>query len=376
MVYPAERERLLFENLSDDTTIIEQGEIAFHRENVGLVGQLYGQEMDVVYITRVELKYPINQHEVKSIAPFYMSANLLRSGAYVVDILNLDMNRVDKLIMDVDLGEVTGTPKLEIKVNETVIHSAVAQPDQRITLTLPKSLLNKDTKIDVVTKFGGAKIWQSQRINIDSIKIDEYYYDATQPSDTFDAILSKDPESFGSMSFLFNTEKKGESSTLKITLDDKTIYEDIPEDGDHLVYKGVADLDLQQGTNKLYFETSPGGVYTIRAVDVRFYAPKTGQSVQEIVFNVPKSVIDDNEPVVIQIEITEIVAPGKLELYLKYPSISYFSDVGTKPGEIDIQINEPKYELKQYGNTLVLRSSDGKFYIDDVKIIVGEESLT
>jgi hypothetical protein len=176
------------------------------------------------------------------------------------------------------------------------------------------------------------------------------------------------------MIFKFDTDNDGQSTKLLINMNNATLYEDVPSDGEHTVHMGTEGLSLEKGDNSLYFETERGGEYILRDLDFRFYAPETGIAVQKVVFNVPNTVFVKDKEVIIEVEIGDIIVPGTLQFHLDYPSVSYVVDAGTISGDVSVELNDPKSELRPFGNTLTLSSPDGRFYIDEVKVLVRDAS--
>ncbi|GEM_PF-6129233 len=375
MIYPTERAELLG-YLHNNTSIGQQyihtrsvtpGAIVDTYSSIGYVGQAMGQELDKIVISKVDLEYPLVKTQKKTVSSFVLTSNILRATPYetYVDI----EPSASSAEVEIDIGDVSGTPKLIVEFNGNTIFYSSVQSGEKLKIKVPKSMLSAVNTLTLRSKFVGVNIFSTQTITVQEVRVYSIMYDPLRAKDSYYRDLSVDPKGFGSMVLSFGTTSLGEAAKVKITLNGKTIFNKVPNELESM-RSGLVGIPLRKTNNLITFETEKGGVYTLDNVKFSFYAEKTGRAQQKIVFDVPADVFAYDKNVTITAYIGEVLIPGTLEFNLEYPGVSYIADISSKPGPVTVQIEDPQTELRPYGNLLILDSPDGRFRVDKIEIKV------
>ncbi len=343
MVYPWEREKLLFPNETENATVetkeVLEGDVIFKKIETTTIGSGTGARVGFQGPYSFQLDYPLITTKVKE-EDISLSANIFKG-----DVLKLRYDGMWKGKFVVEIKSVVGEPIVEIVVGNTTIYSGKAEAGN---LTF---YLEKGQTAEIRLKHGSYAFWMTSRIEGKLYEFEEYYQKGIE---TFQKHYTND-----TVEYEIELQKKGEIAEINVNA-----YGDCEltvKSGDNIIYRGPAQafqvsVPVDVLSDKLIFAGEKGCNATLEKVSIRYRTKIEGGPYY---FSFPVNASYDH--IYIAVNVNGIIEPGDLTITL-LPShkvyVASASDIGLGWNYIEID----KEYLEDIGNKAII-SSSGKLSV-------------
>lgn len=366
-VTPSERMNLLGlnETDNDNTTngqIAEENNTVFS-VSVGYIGKRTGALIEQHKLDGMQLFYPAVEESVDGKKTAVLTANVLFNGE-LKTVIPGDYSFVTVTTV---IGNVVGTPKLEITSGKTVLYSGEIAKNQEINFKIDESKISGDI-IEISCQWHGLAFWTQQSCELIDLEIIKTEFKEVNPDDTRQIILSEEEINGGTYQLSFRINEAVNNNTLLVILNNVQIYEDSPENRteSYNVKGAVGSVDLVEGSNLMQISSAPGSSYSLTNITFGVYEKVLEESNVTYYFNVPSEVYLFADKFLVSMTVQEITERGGLDII--FNNIEYYlapSTIVTGENWFDIKVED----LNSGANKLRISSSTGRFRIGNFKVI-------
>lgn len=368
-VQPIERQRLL-----NPEGVVEEGEEGaelgendlFRVTGVGWVGKGIGEPVYSKNFGSMSLDYPLVVNSLESTPQLRLTASLFRSGTYTKSLDFSDSN-LEKISLSFETGTVSGTPKINIYLDNNEVFSESAVRGQVVSLDFEDDDYNGTVDLRIECGYSGLAFWETQVCGLNNFKIREHSYQGNVEQVSREFFLSSGELVDGTAKISFKVTNSQTNGTLSIRLNEVLAYNGKPaaRSTKYSAEVSTAAGGLSVGPNTLQARTSAGGVYDLEGVELSLIESETGAVRHEVYYNVPRSVYEEANNFTVEYELANMASRGGLEFVFRQVT-KYESYTGLRTGFNSFTI--PKSEVSVGSNKLIITSQEGRFNIDGVRM--------
>ncbi|MBR9679285.1 MAG: hypothetical protein GON13_03385 [Nanoarchaeota archaeon] len=366
-INPSERAKILNINTTSPISTNPDNSVSVDNvvfsNSIGYIGRSTGDAVGNHFFDSVSLAYPLINESILEKSTAVLTANILLKGSTKIVI----PNDYSSVLVKARIGEVVGTPNLEIKSANTLLYKSAISKNQNINLVVDADKMVGDS-LEVSCQWRGLLFWQSQKCELLDFEIVKQYFSNINVVEVFDFTVSSIEAKGNNFKLCFKVTESDNSGSLSVNFNDVQIYSASPikRDAAYCVKDSVSVVDLNSGVNIVEFSSSKGGVYDLSDVSLIVYETSQEASNKTLYFSVPSSVYDDAESFVFQVSVDEIIEAGYLEFIVGN------TDYVFNPGEIFeglLLVDIDKEDVKSGTNKLRVESSSGRFKIGNLKML-------
>jgi hypothetical protein len=151
---------------------------------VGEIGQSNGTLLYSTTVSDMRVSYSFAKMLLSNYEYTTLDATLFYNGNNNIKI-NGDYSLVE---LELNSGSIVGTPKVIVKMNGTTYYENELVSNSRVSVKIPFAIISSLGKdVEIICKFNGNSIFNSQKCVFDSIKLYnyEYYEEKGNDSKTF-----------------------------------------------------------------------------------------------------------------------------------------------------------------------------------------------
>ena len=141
------------------------------KESIGYIGRSTGSAVGTHNFGSVSLAYPLINESVLEKSTAVLTANILLKGSTKIVI----PDDYSSVLVSARIGDVVGTPNLEIKSANTLLYKSGISKNQNVNLVVDADKIIGDS-IEVSCQWRGLLFWQSQKCELLDFEIVKYYY--------------------------------------------------------------------------------------------------------------------------------------------------------------------------------------------------------
>ena len=366
-INPAERAKILDIDTttpgSNNTGASVSDDNVVFSDSIGYIGRSTGSAVGNHVFGSISLAYPLINESVLEKSTAVLTANVLLKGSTKIVI----PQSYSTVLVNARIGEVVGTPNLEIKSANTLLYQSGISKNQNVDLVVDADKIIGDS-IEVSCQWRGLLFWQSQKCELLDFEIVKQYFSEVNVVEVFDFTASSNEARGDNFKLCFEIDNSNNVGRLNINLNDVQVYSASPVERDaaYCVRDSISVVDLNSGVNIVEFYSNAGGVYELDNISLIVYETSLEESNKTLYFSVPSSVYDDAESFVFQVNVEEIIEAGYLEFIVGN------TDYAFNPSEIFeglLLVDIDKEDVKSGTNKLRVESSSGRFKIGELKML-------
>lgn len=366
MVYPEERTRLLFGNITDEENGTSPITALYSISNVGEIRAPSGVKVMEFGPFSFDVAYPAKESVVESADNFLLASNIILPGSKTFYVNDVNLNDTQGLTLKFMVSSIVGASKISVAVNNKQIYSAQASAGP-VSIQIPSNQLLENNKIDVQNFFTGLLFWETQSISIANLTLSKAIYSADKPLASQMFMLDS-PINRGNVNVKFFAFSATNAGNLNIKINNYTAYSGKPEKGNwYTASAKLSDLGLTLAENDIGVSVDKGGVYSINSLAVGIYtenlAPK---SYVTDTFSIPGGIVGTNR-VQIRFNITNVYIPGEITFLLSTNVTKFKTITADSEGRQITLALLPSDLSPTMGMTI--KSPNGDFNIQDLDVI-------
>jgi hypothetical protein len=351
------------ENITENITVTP---------TVSIVG-LYTQDIPKQYwIGEFKVSYGVGSEILFSKKDFTLKKGLFESKPMRVTV-KIDPEKfsfVNSGFLVINIEDTNMAGDLIIYINNQRIRS-VKPTLGEISIPVKKEYLKEDNVIEIKAGSPGWKFWVTTIYKIAEIKFGINIYGVQEKVSSFDVTKSQ-IENFKLARLEFELHDYNAAGDLIVKINNNIIYEGIPQKFFSMDFS-LEDLGLVEGTNTISFSTELDAFYEID--DARLTIIHTSKGYKSISKKFSLSESDYNKlreggVGLIKFNIQRIEKPGTLQISIidsrGYKHEIIFQQFSTGLNKVRFDKNS----VKPGTNMVTFSSTDGTFYISDIKVVV------
>ncbi|MFA5303784.1 MAG: hypothetical protein WC393_04595 [Candidatus Nanoarchaeia archaeon] len=360
---PQQRYELLF-GINDTGSEIDEGPIdySYFKANVGEIGQSNGTLLYSTTVSDMRVSYSFVKMLLSNYEYTSLDATLFYNGNNNINI-NGDYSLVE---LEMNTGSIVGTPKIQVKMNGTVYYENELISNSKISVKIPftsVSSLGKD--IELLCKFNGNSIFNSQKCVFDSVKLYNYEYYEEKGNDTKTFYLNPTASLAELMELNFNPTQFTEYDAI-ININNRKVFQGSLNNLTNKISIDLADIPLTDTANTITLQSTKGAEYYLSNVSMKFYSLPSGMSERYFVFDLAENAFGLSN-LVLYMNVTGIIEKGDIFINLLskdatfiYPSTKLVLGVN--------QLEIPIRYFSEKANNLKISSPNGRIIINNIKL--------
>jgi hypothetical protein len=360
---PQQRYELLF---GIDETTDELADISvdysYFKANVGEIGQSEGTLLHSTTVSDMRISYSFVKMLLSSYEYTSLDATLFYNGNNNINI-NDDYSLVE---LELKTGSIVGTPKILVKMNGTVYYENELISNSKILVKIPFNDFNSFGKdIELICKFNGNSIFNSQKCVFNSVKLYNYEYYEEKGNDSKTFYLTPTAAYAELMELNFNPTQFTEYDAI-IKINERQVFKGALNNLTNKLSIDLDEVSLNDNSNTITLQSTKGAEYYLSNVSMKFYSLPSGMSERYFVFDLAQNAFDLSN-LVLYMNVTGIIEKGDIHINLLskdatfiYPSTKLVLGVN--------QLEIPIRYFSQKANNLKLSSPNGKIIISNIKL--------
>ncbi|MFA5333862.1 MAG: hypothetical protein WC376_05200 [Candidatus Nanoarchaeia archaeon] len=360
---PQQRYELLF-GINDTGSEIAEGPIdySYFKANVGEIGQSEGTLLYSTTVSDMRVSYSFVKMLLSSYEYTSLDATLFYNGNSNIDI-NGDYSLVE---LELNAGSIVGTPKVQVKMNGTVYYENELISNSKISVKIPFTAVDSFGKnIEILCKFNGNSIFNSQKCVFDSVKLYNYEYYEEKGNDTKTFYLNPTAALAELMELDFNPTQFTEYDAI-ININNRKVFQGALTNLTNKISIDLADISLTDTANNITLQSTKGAEYYLSNVSMKFYSLPSGMSERYFVFDLVENAFGLSN-LVLYMNVTGIIEKGDIHINLLskdatfiYPSAKLVLGVN--------QLEIPIRYFSEKANNLKISSPNGRVIINNIKL--------
>ena len=365
-INPSDRAKILGIDESSSSTSVNSSssvdKVVFSK-NIGFIGRRTGNSIGTHDFSSVSVSYPLVNESVLPKGSAVLIANVLLKGSTRVTI----PGSYSSVIVRMRVGDVVGTPNIEIKTGNVILYRSAISKNQNIDLNIDGAKIIADS-LEVSCNWKGLAFWQSQKCELLDFEVVKQAYSSVNPVEVRDFSVSNSESQGDNFKLCFTVDNSVNSGSLSIDLNGFEIYNANPltRSAAYCIRNSLSSSDISSGTNILGFSASEGGVYDLKDVSFITYEESSDASNQTFYFSIPSSVYDKALRFRVEFFVDDIVDAGGLDVVLG--NVYYYlgpNDLVEGLNSIDVD----KSDVISGTNKMRVESSTGRFKIGDFSLV-------
>jgi len=360
---PQQRYELLIgsDESSEEQENAEQ-ELSYFSAKVGEIGMSNGTILLSTKVSDMRVSYSSIRKLLSSYELTSLDATLFYQGSTSVNI-NDDYSMVE---LELSAGNVVGTPKIVVVMNGTAYYENELMSNSKVSVKMPFTNINsKGKEIEILCKFNGNSMFNSQKCIFDSIKLYNYEYYAEKISDSKTFYLNPNAALAEMLELSFNAAQFTEYE-LAMKINDRQVFEGSLNNLTNKLSIDLSEVPLNDAANTLSIEASKGAEYYLSNISMKFYSLPMGISERYFVFDLPESALQRSN-IIIYFNVSGIIQSGDIHFNLLskeglfiYPKNRLV--LGVNQYEIPIRY------FSKNANNLKISSPNGRILINNIKV--------
>jgi hypothetical protein len=362
-ISPQQRYELLFGvNSSQEGESEMPADYSYFSAKVGEIGQSNGTLLYSTTVNDMRVSYSFSKMLLSSYDYVSLDATLFYNGNNDIKI-NGDYSLVE---LELNAGTVIGTPKVQVKLNGTVYYENELLSNSKVSVKIPFTFISSLGKdVEIICKFNGNSIFNSQKCVFDSVKLYNYEYFEEKGNDSKTFYLNPTAALAELLELNFNPTQFTEYDAI-ININNKKVFQGALDNLTRKLSVDLADVPLNDDSNIITLQSTKGAEYYLSNVSLKFYSLPSGISERYFVFDLAGNAFGLNS-LVLYMNVTGIIENGDIYINLLskdatfiYPSNKLVLGVN--------QLEIPIRYFSQKANNLKISSPNGRIIISDIKL--------
>lgn len=332
-------------------------------KNIGYVGRQTGNAVGTHSFGSLGISYPLVNESVVEKGSAVLTANVLLKGSTRISI----PGEYSSVTVRARVGEVVGTPNLEIKSGNIVLFKSGISKNQNVDLEVEAAKIIGGS-LEVSCQWRGLLFWQSQKCELLDFEVVKQYYSNVNPVETLDFSVTSGEARGSNYKLCFKVDDSSNLGALTAKINDAKIYSASPlaRSASYCVKNSLSSADLTVGTNILELSAEAGGVYDLSNVSLTVFEESAEASNQTFYFSVPSNVYSKASSFTIEINVDSVIDEGGLDVVLG--NVYYFLGPNDLVEGLNL-IDVSKNEVMSGTNKMRVESSTGRFKIGDLRLV-------
>jgi hypothetical protein len=362
-ITPQQRYELLFGINESEQELNEQPvEYYYFKTSVGEIGQSKGTLLYSTTLSDMRVSYSFVKMLLSSYEYTSLDATLFYNGNNNINI-NGDYSLVE---LELNTGSVVGTPKVQVKMNGTVYYENELLSNSKISVKIPFTTINSLGKdVEIICKFNGNSIFNSQKCIFDSVKLYNYEYYEEKGNDSKTFYLNPNAVYSELLELNFIPTQFTEYDAI-ININNKKVFQGSLNNLTKKLSIDLADVPLYSDANIITLQSTKGAEYYLSNMSMDFYSLPSGMSERYFVFDLAENAFGLSN-LVLYMNVTGIIEEGDIYINLLskdanfiYPSTKLFLGIN--------QLEIPIKYFAEKANNLKISSPNGRIIIDSIKL--------
>ncbi len=365
-VTPSERASLL----QLDTNKVEEKDIekeepvnTIFEKEIGYIGKKTGSLIKEHSIDTMKLEYPPVEEIVWEKGTAVLTANVLFKGEMKTTIPG-DYAFVS---VSANVGEVIGTPRLEITSNDIILFTGEILKNQQINLKVNSAKIVGDS-IEISCEWHGLIFWKQQKCELADLEIRKVSYNPINPTDTRQVTLSKKEGDGGSYKLYFEVNDAVNDANLRVNINGVQVFDEAPlnRSEPYSIRGSLGSVDFVEGENLIDFSIEPSASYELDNIKLNMYETVSEESNLTFYFNISDKIYTGSKSFLVIFNVEEISESGGLDIIFNNKEYWF------APSQIIVGeniLNVKKEDLNIGANKMRIHSSTGRFRIGKMQML-------
>lgn len=360
---PQQRYELLF-GIDETNTEVNEAPVdySYFKANVGEIGQSEGTLLHTTTVSDMRVSYSFVKMLLSSYEYTTLDATLFYNGNNNIKI-NGDYSLVE---LELNTGSIVGTPKIQVKLNGTVYYENELISNSKVSVKIPFNTITSFGKdVEILCKFNGNSIFNSQKCVFNSIKLYNYEYYEEKGNDSKTFYLNPTAAFAELIELNFNPTQFTEYDAI-ININGRKVFQGTLNNLTKKLSIDLADIPLNDNANTITLQSTKGAEYYLSNFSMKFYSLPSGMSERYFVFDLSENAFGLSN-LALYMNVTGIIEKGDIHINLlsKDATFIYPSDklvLGVNQLEIPIRYFSEK------ANNLKISSPNGRIIINNIKL--------